>query len=157
MTQVAKLKGCKVIAVDLEDYRLEMAQKYGADICINAGKEDAKERVKEITKRGSDIVIEAAGSTRTVEQTPYMVRKAGKVALVGEFRGRMNFEDAAEAWFFTTYLSPVEYPMAVELVANKLVDVKGLITHRFKLSDFERALQTANNPAEKPMKVIVTE
>ena len=38
MTQVAKLKGCRVIAVDLEDYRLELAQKYGAEFCINARK-----------------------------------------------------------------------------------------------------------------------
>ena len=31
MTQIAQLKGCRVIAVDLEDYRLELSQKYGAD------------------------------------------------------------------------------------------------------------------------------
>ena len=157
MTQVAKLKGCRVIAVDLEDYRLEKATKYGAEVCINAKREDAVKRVKEITKRGSDVVIEAAGSTRTVAQTPFMVRKAGKVALVGEFRGRMNFEDADDACFFTTYLSPVEYPTALELLAERKVDVKGLITHRFKLADFEKALQTASDPAEKPLKVLVTE
>jgi threonine dehydrogenase-like Zn-dependent dehydrogenase len=33
--------------------------------------------------------------------------------------------------------------------------VKGLITHRFKLEDFEKALQTVDNPAEKPLKVII--
>ena len=156
MTQVAKLKGCRVIAVDLEDYRLELSAKYGADFCVNAGREDATKRVKEITKRGSDVVVEAAGKTRAVEQTPFMVRKAGRVALVGEFKGRMNFEDADEACFFTTYISPVEYPMAVQLIAKKLVDVKGLITHRFRLNDFEKALQTADNPAEKPLKIVVT-
>jgi threonine dehydrogenase-like Zn-dependent dehydrogenase len=35
--------------------------------------------------------------------------------------------------------------------------VKGLITHRFKLDDFEKALKTAETPAEKPLKVIITE
>jgi L-iditol 2-dehydrogenase len=157
MTQVAKLKGCKVIALDLEDYRLELAEKYGADFCLNTHRENAVKRVREITKRGSDVVVEAAGTTRTVEQTPFIVRKAGKVALVGAFKGRMNLENADEASFFTSYLSPVEYPVAVDLVAKGLVDVKGLITHRFRLSDFEKALQTANNPDEKPIKVVVTE
>jgi L-gulonate 5-dehydrogenase len=156
MTQVARLKGCRVIAVDLEDYRLRLAEKYGAEFCVNAGREDAVKRVREITKRGSDVVVEAAGTTRTVEQTPFIVRKAGKVALVGEFAGYLNLEDADEAVFFTTYISPVEYPLAVELIAEKTVDVKGLITHRFRLADFEKALQTANNPAEKPLKVVVT-
>jgi threonine dehydrogenase-like Zn-dependent dehydrogenase len=157
MTQVAKLKGCQVIAVDLEDYRLELAEKYGAAFCINARREDAVKRVREITQRGSDVVVEAAGTTRTVEQTPFMVRKAGRVALVGEFKGHLNFEDADEALFFTSYISPVEYPMAVGLIAKKIVDVKGLITHRFRLADFEKALQTADNAAEKPVKIVITE
>ncbi len=65
-------------------------------------------------------------------------------------------EDADEASFFTIYISPVEYPAAVELVSRKLVDVKGLITHRFRLDEFEKALQTVDNPAEKTLKVIIT-
>lgn len=157
MTQIAKLKGCRVIAIDLEDYRLDCSEKYGADFCINPKREDPNSRVREITGRGSDIVVEAAGKTRTVEQTPSMVRKAGKVALVGEFRGRMNFGDADDACFFTTYISPVEYPLAIELVSRKLVDVKGLITHRFRLGDFERAIQTADDPEEQPLKIVIME
>ena len=157
MTQVAKLKGCRVVAVDLEDYRLRLAEKYGAEFCINARREDAVKRVREITKRGSDVVVEAAGTEGTVEQTPFMVRKAGKVALVGESKGYLNLEDADEAVFFTVYISPVEYPLAVELIAKKTVDVKGLITHRFRLADFESALRTADNIAEKPLKIVITE
>ena len=157
MTQVAKLKGCRVIAVDLKDYKLELSAKYGAELCINGAREDVIKRIKEITKRGSDVVVEAAGKMRALEQTPHIVRKGGRVALVGEFRGRMNFEDADEACFFTTYVSPVEYPLAVQLIAEKLVDVKGLITHRFRLRDFEKAIQTADNTTENPLKVVVTE
>jgi L-iditol 2-dehydrogenase len=114
-------------------------------------------RVKAITKRGSNVVVEAAGTTATVEQTPFMVRKAGKVVSVGASKGYLNLEDADEAVFFTMYISPAEYPFAVELVANKTVDVKGLITHRFRFSDFERALRTADNPAEKALKLVITE
>ena len=157
MTQVARLKGCRVIAVDLQDYMLRLAEKYGAEFCINAGSEDAVKRVKEITRRGSDVVVEAAGTRATVEQTPFMVRKAGKVVLIGESQGYLNLEDADEAVFFTMYISPVEYPLAVELIAEKTVDVKGLITHRFRLADFERALRTVDDPAMKALKVVVTE
>jgi threonine dehydrogenase-like Zn-dependent dehydrogenase len=99
---------------------------------------------------------EAAGTTETVEQTPFMVRKAGKVVLVGESKEYLNLEDADEAVFFTMYISSAEYPFAVELVANKTVDVKGLITRRFRFSDFERALRTADNPVEKALKVFIT-
>jgi len=157
MTQVARLKGCRVIAVDLEDYRLKLAEKYGATVCINAREEDVVKRVREVTRRGSDVVVEAAGKRGTVEQTPFLVRKAGRVALVGEFAGYLDLEDADEAVFFTTYISPVEYPLAVQLIAEKAVDVKSLITHRFRLADFEKALRTVDDPAEKALKVVIME
>ncbi|MEM4243284.1 MAG: alcohol dehydrogenase, partial [Candidatus Bathyarchaeia archaeon] len=86
----------------------------------------------------------------------FLVRKAGKVALVGASKGYLNLEDADEAVFFTTYISPVEYPLAVQLIAEKRVDVKNLVTHKFSLAEFERALETADNPAEKPLKVVIT-
>ena len=68
----------------------------------------------------------------------------------------MNLEDADDAVFFTTFTSPVEYPLAVYLIAEKTVDVKSLITHRFKLTDFRKALETANNPDEKALKIVIT-
>jgi L-iditol 2-dehydrogenase len=157
MTQIAKLKGCRVIATDLEGYRLDYAKKYGADECINAAEEDVAKRVLEITGRGADIVVESAGTRKTVELTPMLVSKGGRVALVGEFDGYMDFNRADEAMFFTTYISPLEYPTAVNLVARKRIDVKGLITHRFKLTELEKALETAENKSQKPMKVLITE
>jgi L-iditol 2-dehydrogenase len=157
MTQIALMKGCRVIAVDIEDYRLERSEKYGADATINAKKVDVAKAVRELTKHGSDCVIEAAGTQATVEQTPFLVRKAGKVALIGESKGFLNLEDADEASFSTMYISPVEYPSAVEMIARGLVDVKGLVTHRFRLCEFEKALQTVDDPSEKALKVVITQ
>jgi L-gulonate 5-dehydrogenase len=156
MTKIASMKGCRVISIDTLDYRLDLSEKFGADALLNAEKENVVKSVRKLTKLGSDFVIEAAGTTSAVEQTPFLVRKAGKVALVGETKGFLNLEDADEASFFTMYISPLEYPAAVELIARKLVDVKELITHRFKLENFENALLTVDNPAERPLKVIIT-
>ncbi len=108
MMQVAKLKGCRTIAVDKEAYRLELSEKLGADYTINAAEEDVVARVKQITERGSDVVVESAGTQKTVEQTPFLVRKAGRVALVGEFEGYLNLGDADEACIFSTYISATE-------------------------------------------------
>jgi len=156
MTQVAKLKGCQVIAIDMQDYRLKLSKRYDADICMNAAEDNVVKRVKEITKRGSDIVIEAAGKKQAVKLTPFLVRKAGRVALIGESKGYLNLEKADETSFSTYYISPTEYPMALNLISKKVVDVKGLITHRFRLDDFELAIKTADSPTEKPVKVVIT-
>jgi threonine dehydrogenase-like Zn-dependent dehydrogenase len=154
--QIAKLKGTRVMAIDLRDYRLKLSRRYGADITVNPKEENTVKRIKEVTERGVDIVIEAAGTTQTVELTPRLVRPAGKVALIGEMEGNLNLGDAAEAQFFAGYLSPRDYPLAIDLVSKKTVDVKGLVTHRFKLAEFERAIETANSPELKPVKVVVS-
>lgn len=51
-----------MIAVDLQEHKLGLSEKYGADITINAKEEDAVKKAKKITRIGSDIVIEAAGN-----------------------------------------------------------------------------------------------
>jgi len=155
MTQVAKMKGCRVIAVDVEDYRLEYAKRYGADEVVNAKTADVAKTVRKLTGYGSDFVVEAAGTQAAVEQTPFLARKTGKVALIGESRGFLNLEDADEAQFFTMYISPVEYPQAVQLIAAKKVDVAGLITHRLSLSDIEEAFAAIEDPSERALKVVL--
>jgi L-iditol 2-dehydrogenase len=134
---------------------LEYAEKFGAYVMINAKKEDPVKLVRKLTKMGSDFVIEAAGTQATVEQTPFLVCKADKVALIGESKGHLNLDDADEAPFFAMYISPVEYPAAVELIGRKIINAKGLMTLRFKLKEFEKALETMDNPAEKALKVVI--
>jgi threonine dehydrogenase-like Zn-dependent dehydrogenase len=156
MTQVAKISGCKVIAIDLQDYRLKLSKRYKADVCANPESENVIEKVKAVTKGGSDIVIEAAGKRETVEQTPMLVRPAGKVALIGEFSGFMKFDIAGEAIFFSVYgPNPLSYKLALDLISKKVVDVKGLITHKFPLKEFQKAIKTANDPALRPVKVVL--
>jgi Zn-dependent alcohol dehydrogenase len=53
-------------------------KKCGADSVINGKKEEVGRTVRKLTKIGSDFVIEAAGTTHTVEQPPLLVRKQAK-------------------------------------------------------------------------------
>ena len=71
-------------------------------------------------------------------------------------KGHLNLGDSDEVQFSSIYLSPIEYPSAIELVARKLVDVKGLVTHHFRLVEFERALKTLDDPSTKALKVVIT-
>jgi len=155
MTQVAKVSGCRVIVIDPEDYRLKLSEKYGADLCINPKNENATERVRAVTDGGSDMVIEAAGRRETVEQTPLLVRKVGRVALVGDFSGFMKLGEAEEAMFFSVVVNPLKYPLALDLLSRKLLDVKGLITHKFPLTEFEKAIKAAADPSKRPLKVLL--
>jgi threonine dehydrogenase-like Zn-dependent dehydrogenase len=154
MTQVARARGCRVIAIDFYDYRLRLAEKFGADHAVNAREESVEKAVRSATGVGSHFVIEAAGSRRTVEQTQRLVRAGGRVALVGAFIGEIEFKDEALFSGINAYTIS-EKKQALRMVANGSIDVKSMITHRFPLSDFRGAIRTALDPSKRAVKILV--
>ena len=85
MAQLAKFRGAqKVIMLDLNDSRLEMAKKFGVDITVNSSKEDPIEAVKKLTDgKGADKVISATPVNATQTQSIHMVKKGGLVVFFG--------------------------------------------------------------------------
>lgn len=154
MTQIANAYGCRVIAVDLLDYRLEAARRFGAEICLNPSREDVIDKVQELTEIGSDIVIEAAGKKETGKQTVYLVRPAGRVALVGTRWAPEQIRDEAIFFHVDTW-TPMDKHEAIEIVSRNVVNVKDLISHRFPLVDFDKAIETALDPSKKPLRIVI--
>lgn len=85
MAQLSKIRGAqKVIMIDINDNRLEMAKQFGVDVTINSLKEDPIEAVKSLTHgRGADKVISATPANATQTQSIHMVRKGGLVVFFG--------------------------------------------------------------------------
>lgn len=83
--QIAKaFGGSKIIAVDVQDEKLENARKLGATHTVNALKVNAVDTIKEITEgRGVDIAVEALGKPETFMQTALSVRDGGKAVMIG--------------------------------------------------------------------------
>jgi L-iditol 2-dehydrogenase len=80
-----KARGVTEIYVsDLVQSRLDKALELGATAVIRADKQNVVDEIKRLTNgHGTDLVFETAGSTKTTEQTPLLVRKGGIVTLVG--------------------------------------------------------------------------
>lgn len=82
--QGARIAGAnKIIAVDMLDSKLELAQKMGATHVVNAGKEDAVAKVKEISAGGVHNSFEAVGMKQTAEQAFQMLRPGGQATVIG--------------------------------------------------------------------------
>ena len=81
----AHLAGARpLIAIDVDEAKLELAKKAGADICINAARENVLQRIKEVTSgRGVDISLEMAGNDAGRTLAINAVRKQGTVLLYG--------------------------------------------------------------------------
>ena len=91
--QFAKILGAtKVFAVDIDSQKLEIANRMGATLCINARNEDPVAVLQQMTKgRLCDVVIETAGATKTQEQAIRMAKKQGRTVRMAKKQGRTVF------------------------------------------------------------------
>lgn len=82
--QVAKAKGCMVVAVGRSEFKLQKAREVGADVVINASRENPVETIKKVSGGGADIVLQLVPTDiRTYEQAFYALRRGGTLVLLG--------------------------------------------------------------------------
>jgi propanol-preferring alcohol dehydrogenase len=88
---VKSLTGARVIAMDIDDEKLQVAKNNGADMVINSKKDDPIKSVMELTdKLGADSVIDFVNASKTVETDMQMLRRRAKVVLVGLYGGELK-------------------------------------------------------------------
>jgi len=89
----AAIRGAKVIAVDVDDKKLDLARRLGAQFTINSLKEDIHERVWKITGEcGVDVVIEAVGRSETYIASISEVAFTGRVVYIGYAKEKIPFD-----------------------------------------------------------------
>lgn len=89
----AALRGATVIAVDLDDEKLALAKRIGADYTINSKTENLHERLQVITNGlGADVVIEAVGSPATYIMAVNEVAFTGRVVCIGYAKSEVTFQ-----------------------------------------------------------------
>ena len=163
---VKKMGAFQVVAVDVAQDKLDTAKRLGSDIAIDAKCEDPVQAVQELTKgRGADVVVEAAGSEKSMNQATAMLRHNGILALYSWITqpikldiGRWH-DDGLEIRttglvHHTEQQRSVWTPWALRPVAQGLIDVRPLITHEFPLEKVAEAFRVADQDPTA-IKVIV--
>lgn len=152
--QLAKLKGARVIACELDEKRLEVAKKMGADILINSGKVDAVEEVKKLTDgRGADAVFCTVPVAALADQAVQMTGKLGRTVFYTSFHPDKPIEispnkvhSSEQVITGTVNPSKKDFLAATRLLSAKIVDVSELISDRMSLDDLEAAFEKAILP-----------
>ncbi len=148
--QLALRQGAvQVIAVDLSEERLRVAERLGAARTVNAAEEDTVEAVRELTDgRGADVAIESAGAKQAWLSAVQAVRKGGRVLWFGGLPSGTQIEvDAVRVHYDELtligpyHLTPVDCYRALQLLGGSVVDPEVLITHERPLEQLEEALQ----------------
>ncbi|PYS87188.1 MAG: hypothetical protein DMF70_01000, partial [Acidobacteria bacterium] len=160
--QLLRANGCRVFGIDLDSQKIELAKQFGADGGC-APDDYAQRRVLEWSRgRGADAVLIAAAtsSNAPVELAGEISRKKGRVVAVGAVGlniPRQPFYDRELTFKISMSYGPGRYDPEYEdleafldLLAEGRVNVEGLITHRFKLDQAEKAYQLIAGESDEP-------
>ncbi|MFD4633896.1 S-(hydroxymethyl)mycothiol dehydrogenase [Streptomyces sp. NPDC058284] len=149
----ARLAGAaRIIAVDIDDKKLETAKGLGATHTVNSRSADPVEAVRELTGgNGADVVIEAVGRPETYEQAFYARDLAGTVVLVGVPTPEMKIElplldvfgrgGALKSSWYGDCLPSRDFPMLIDLYQQGRLDLDAFVTETIALEDVEKAFE----------------
>ncbi|SMP42897.1 L-iditol 2-dehydrogenase [Neorhodopirellula lusitana] len=140
VVQALKAAGCeKVIAVDLDPFKLETAKKVGADETLISGPETLHQIMEMTGGRGVDIAMEVVGITPTTNMAIGMLRKGGSLVCVGNIAQKIEFPLQAvvtrELTVYGTCAINNEYPEAIELISSGKIQVDPIISKVAPLSE----------------------
>jgi L-iditol 2-dehydrogenase len=160
--QLASLKGAaKIIATDINEHRLDVAQRFGADIVIHAS-DDVPRLVKEANEgRLADVVIVCTAALPAFEQAFESVDCAGTVLLFAPTAPDVRIPLPLYDIYFKSAKIVFSYAAvdrdiseAIELLQSKKFNAKEMITHRYGLTDIQKGFDCVAR-AEDSIKVIV--
>ena len=151
----------RVIMIDVDPARLELARQFGATDIIDSTRADPASIIRESTKDGVDVAIEAVGIRATFDICQNIVRPGGHLANVG-VHGKSVDLQLQKLWIqnitlTTGLVNTNTTPMLLKTVESKKLQPRHLITHRFAFNEFLKAYEVFGNAAkEKALKVIVS-
>lgn len=149
--QGARLAGATtIIAVDIDQAKVDQAVRLGATHGVNSRSEDAVEAIRALTGGfGADVVIEAIGRPETYEQAFYARDLAGRVVLVGVPTPGMRLDlplddvfgrgGALKSSWYGDCLPSRDFPMLVEQYRLGRLDLDAFVSERIGLEDIEEA------------------
>ncbi|MDE0928277.1 MAG: S-(hydroxymethyl)mycothiol dehydrogenase [Acidimicrobiales bacterium] len=139
-----------IIAVDLDDRKLEIAKEFGATHTINSSNQDPVEAIRALTGgHGVDVAIEAVGLPVTFEQAFYARDLAGTVVLVGVPNPEMKIElplievfgrgGTLKSSWYGDCLPSRDFPMLIDLYLQGRLDLDRFVSETIALEDVEEA------------------
>ena len=159
--QLAKLRGARVIACEIDEERLEMARSLVADITVNSSAENAVERVRALTEgRGANVVFCTAAIPQLAGDSVEMAGKLGRVILYSSFHPDLPVElnvnrVHSNEPIITGSVNPrmCDFQTATRLLYGGLINVEPLISGVYGLAELQEAFDYAIDP--KTYRVVV--
>lgn len=151
---LARVAGAaKIIAVDLIDTRLKIAKEMGADLVIDTREQDVIKEIMDATDGiGADVFLEMSGSPVAIEQGFKTLRSGGNVVALGLPTGPVKLDWSKDVVLKLANIQGISgremfntWHMMSRILASGKLDISPIITHKFKLDEFEKAMEIAKS------------
>ena len=161
VVQLLKIKGCEnIIAIDLENDRLELAKKLGAGFVYKPGDPDLSKKVLSLTAgRGADIAFEVVGIGTTIQTAISLLRKGGTLTVLG------NLSPNVEIPLQSVVTRQIriqgscaingEYPAILDLISSGALDMTSILSAEAPLSEGADWFNRFYNKEKGLMKVVL--
>ncbi len=159
--QALRAAGCgKIIAVDIEQGKLKLASRLGADNVLRADLADVQAEVYKLTQnRGADIALEVVGNSAALNTAISSLRKGGAVTVVGNLAPTaefpLQFVVTRQITVNGSCSSCGEYPACLDMIASGKINVNALISQVAPLSEGAAWFERLYNKEPGLMKVIL--
>jgi threonine 3-dehydrogenase len=160
---IAHARGARtIIAADVSDYRIQFARRLGADHIANPKTEDLVEKVRDITRgAGVDVLLEMSGAPSAIVQGLSLVKYAGSAVAFGLPSRPLEFDLSNLVIFKGITVYGIigrkmwrTWEQMEDLLASGKVDLSPIVTHTFRLDEFDTAFaQMASGESGKVMMI----
>jgi len=151
----------KVYISDINDYRLDIAQKHGAFLTINSQEKDLVSTIMEKTKNmGVDTVIETAGFVQTIKDSINVAKKGGSIAWVSLNQDIVDISYldivCKELNIKGVFRYKNSYKPIINLLEAEKINFDGWVSHKFSLEKINEAFELASDKNVNKMKIMIT-
>lgn len=148
LIQIATALGASVVAVDIQEAKLEQAKAFGAEAMIDSGQVGRVDKaIRKLTGDGADVAFEAVGLPGTQEAALGSLRSGGRLVLVGYSDRPMRLNGARVMYRELEVVGSLgcpaaEFPRVIDLARRGAIRLRELVTARFPLERIEDAFET---------------
>jgi len=150
----------EIYAVDVMDKRLAKAKEVGAVKTINSKKENVEKFIKSLPDSGVNQVYECAGNRGTTSLSAKLIRRGGKVTLVGVSPEPILEMDLAnlnanEGTVYSVFRYRNMYPRSINAVSEGLIPLKKIVSHEFDFKDIVKGMEDSLNHKDEVIKAVI--
>ncbi|MEM2929714.1 MAG: zinc-dependent alcohol dehydrogenase family protein [Thermoproteota archaeon] len=163
MVQMVKNYGAaKIIALDVVEERLKLAEDLGATRVVNIGEEDPEKAVLEATNGiGADVSIECVGSSSAIDEAFKLTKRGGRLLIFGVAPEHDVWQVKPfeiydkEISIFASYRSPYTFQRAVNIASSGRLKLKPLISHIHRLDEIVEVFNGLASRRKQAIKVLI--